>query len=423
MRSLFPFLQWIPAWRSPGTIRADAMAGLTGAMLVLPQGVAFASLAGLPPEHGLYAAMVPCIVAALFGSSRLMVTGPANAISLALLTLVTPLAQVGSAQYIALVTTLTFMVGAFMLLLGLARAGTLIAKIPESVILGFTAGAAVLIIASQVAPALGISRSSGITLASAVLNVWVRLDQVGLMPVLTATVTVAAVSLTRRCNLRGPAMLIGLAIGSLFAALAAQVHPSWHTSTGFQGTTAPFPPFSLPSFEATTLQSLLAAATTLTFLALAEATAIGRAIAIKGRERFNANQEILGQGLANLAGAFFSAYPSSGSFNRSTANVEAGARTPLSAVCAAGILMLLLAFLSELTGQIPIAAIAGVLLIVGCKLIGVQELKHTWQADPQARWPMSATFIGTLVFPLEGALLCGMLCAWAVKRLQSSARK
>ncbi|MFM1855909.1 MAG: hypothetical protein RLZ83_1218, partial [Pseudomonadota bacterium] len=156
-----PLMRWRDEWRQPGAVRADLMAGLTGAIVVLPQGVAFATLAGMPPQYGLYAAMVPCIVAAVFGSSRLMVTGPANAISLTTMALVAPLATVGSPQYVSLVLTLTFLVGALQLLLGLARAGSLVDKVPHSVVVGFTAGAAVLIANSQVGPLLGIALPRG----------------------------------------------------------------------------------------------------------------------------------------------------------------------------------------------------------------------------------------------------------------------
>ena len=126
MRLGLPILRWRDEWRQPGALRADLLAGLTGAVVVLPQGVAFATLAGMPPQYGLYAAMVPCIVAALFGSSRLMVTGPANAISLTTMALMAPLAVVGSERYVELVLTLTFLVGALQLLLGLARAGSIV---------------------------------------------------------------------------------------------------------------------------------------------------------------------------------------------------------------------------------------------------------------------------------------------------------
>ena len=156
-----PISRWLPELREPGAVRADVLAGLTGAIVVLPQGVAFATLAGMPPEYGLYGAMVPCIVAALFGSSRLMVTGPATAISLTTLALIAPLATPGSPHYIALVLTLTFLVGALQLALGLARAGRLIDLVPHSVIVGFTAGAAILIINSQIGPFLGLDLPRG----------------------------------------------------------------------------------------------------------------------------------------------------------------------------------------------------------------------------------------------------------------------
>ncbi len=145
-----PFLRWLPEYQRPGVVRTDLLAGLTGAIVVLPQGIAFALLAGMPPHYGLYAAMVPCIIAALFGSSRLMVTGPANAISLTTMALIAPLAIPESQHYVALVLTLSFLIGAIQIALGLGGAGKWVEKVPHSVIVGFTAGAAVLIINSQV---------------------------------------------------------------------------------------------------------------------------------------------------------------------------------------------------------------------------------------------------------------------------------
>ncbi len=156
-RRLFPFLNWLPQWPKSGHVQSDFWAGLTGATVVLPQGVAFATLAGMPPQYGLYAAMVPCVVAALWGSSRVMVTGPANAISLTTLALVAPLAIPGSPDYVALVLSLTFMVGVLQLTIGISGLGRLVEKVPHAVILGFTIGAAVLIANSQVGTALGLS--------------------------------------------------------------------------------------------------------------------------------------------------------------------------------------------------------------------------------------------------------------------------
>jgi len=161
MRWQLPFSKWLPEYRTPGVIRADIFAGLTGAIVVLPQGIAFALLAGMPPQYGLYAAMIPCLIAALFGSSRLMVTGPANAISLTTMALIAPLALPESDQYVGYVLTLSFLVGALQLLLGIVKAGKWVEKIPHSVIVGFTVGAAILIINSQIGTLFGISIPRG----------------------------------------------------------------------------------------------------------------------------------------------------------------------------------------------------------------------------------------------------------------------
>ena len=152
-----PFLLWWPLLRNPGVLRADVLAGITGAIVVLPQGIAFATLAGMPPQYGLYAAMLPCLVAALFGSSRVMMTGPANAIALTTGVLMAPIALAGSDDYVKLVVTLSFLVGVLQILLGLARAGRLIEKVPHSVIVGFTCGAAVLIVSAQLPVLTGVS--------------------------------------------------------------------------------------------------------------------------------------------------------------------------------------------------------------------------------------------------------------------------
>ena len=156
-----PFSKWLPEYKNPGIVRADVLAGLTGAIVVMPQGIAFALLAGMPPQYGLYAAMVPCLIAALFGSSRLMVTGPANAISLTTMALIAPLALPESNTYVSYVLTLSFLVGIIQLVLGFSKAGNWVEKVPHSVIVGFTAGAAILIINSQLGTLLGISIPKG----------------------------------------------------------------------------------------------------------------------------------------------------------------------------------------------------------------------------------------------------------------------
>jgi len=406
--------------REPGAARADVLAGLTGAIVVLPQGVAFATLAGMPPEYGLYGAMVPCVMAALFGSSRLMVTGPATAISLTTLALIAPLATPGSPNYIALVLTLTFLVGALQFMLGLARAGRLIDFVPHSVIVGFTAGAAILIINSQIGPFLGLDLPRGTSVIDNVRAALAQLRNVAPAAPLVGALTIVAVLAWRPLNRWVPAMLAGVVIGSVAAWLLAQHVPQWPVLATVQALPGALPPLSMPDLSLDTIRVLFGATLVMTLLALTEAVAIARALATKHGDKLDGNQEFIGQGLANLAGAFFSAYPSSGSFNRSGVNVASGARTPFAAICAALFLLLILFFVAPLARYLPFAVIAALLFLVAWGLIDHREIVRIWHEERAQRWTMSVTFIATITLSLEWAILLGITVALITQRFNRS---
>ena len=411
-----PFMRWQAEWRQPGTVRADLLAGLTGAVVVLPQGMAFATLAGLPPQYGLYAAMLPCVVAALCGSSRLMVSGPANAISLTTMALIAPLAAVGSPDYIRLVLTLTFLVGAMQLLLGLARAGKLVDKVPHSVVVGFTAGAAVLIVNSQLGPLLGLTLPRGSSVLQNLHAVAQRALEVQWPALLCGLATVVAAVVWRPLNRYVPAMLVAVVAGtSVSLALRAAV-PAWPPLATVQALPGALPPLSWPDLSVETVRSLFGATLVMTLLALTEAAAIAKAVARKFGDTLDGNREFIGQGLANLAGAFFSAMPSSGSFNRSGVNVEAGARTPLAAASAAVFLVLLLLFVSNWVALLPLAVIAGLLLVVAWGLIDRREMVRMWREERAERLPLAVTLIGTVTLSLEWAILLGITSALLARR-------
>ena len=412
-----PFLRWQDDWRQPGVVRADLLAGLTGAVVVLPQGVAFATLAGLPPQYGLYAAMLPCIVAALFGSSRLMVTGPANAISLTTMALVAPLAAVGSPDYIRLVLTLTFLVGLMQVMLGLARVGALIDKVPHSVVVGFTAGAALLIFNSQLAPVLGLSVPRGVSVWVNLQNVWAQLTSFNPAALTAALATLALAVLAKPITRIVPAMLVAVVGGSLCAMALAAYLPQWPALAMVSALPGPLPPLSWPDLSVDTVRSLFGATLVMTLLGLTEAAAIARAVARKNKDTLDGNQEFIGQGLANLAGSFFSALPSSGSFNRSGVNVESGARTPLAAASAAVFLVLLLSFVAPLASHLPVAVVAGLLFVVAWGLIDFAEMRRIWDEERQERVPLVVTLIATVTLSLEWAILLGITSALIARRL------
>ncbi len=409
-----PFIRWLPPWRQPAVVRADLLAGLTGATVVLPQGVAFATLAGMPPAYGLYAAMVPCVGAALFGSSRLMVTGPANAISLTTMALVAPLAAVGTPEYVRLVLTLTFFVGAMQLLLGLSRAGSWVDKVPHSVIAGFTAGAAVLIVNSQVGTLLGLDLPRGLSVFKTLQAVLASAQAVQLLPILAAAATMLINWLALRRSRFVQPILLAVIGGSAITWLAARFWLGGRPAT-VEALPGALPPMSLPDLGL--LPSLATAALTMTLLAVTEAMAIAKAVARRSSEALDGNQELIGQGLANLAGAFFSSYPASGSFNRSGVNVAAGARTPLAAISAACLLVIILSLVAPWARYLPLAVIAGLLCVVAAGLVHVKELKQLWRDEPWDRPALLVTFVATVSLSLEWAILLGLAAAWAGRRL------
>lgn len=405
---LFPFLSWRHRVTA-ATLRADALAGVVGALVVLPQGVAYATLAGMPPQYGLYAAIVPAIVAALWGSSWHLVSGPTNALSLVVLATVAPLALPGSADYVLLVLTLTLLVGLMQLGMGLARLGALVNFISHTVIVGFTAGAAILIVAAQLPKFFGVA-STGSASFFATVHAFAR-GLAGLDIAVTATgvVTLAVALVSRRMLRRVPYMVVAMVAGSVFAYALRRLGLGTIPTVG--ALPSGIPQLSMPSFDPETWSRLVPAALALTVLGLTEAVSIARAIAQKSGQRIDGNQEFVGQGLSNIAGAFTSAYPSSGSFNRSGVNYEAGARTPVAAVSAALLLVIILIAVAPLAAYLPHAVMAALLFVVAWGLIDFAEIRRVAQTSRGDLVVLAVTFVATLTIALEVAIFVGMLAS------------
>jgi sulfate permease, SulP family len=404
-RRIFPFLRW---WNFIGwdTLRADLMAGLTGAVIVLPQGVAFAMIAGLPPEYGLYTAIVTPVVAALFGSSLHLISGPTTAISIIVFSTVSELTEPGSADYIRIVLTLTFLAGVYQLAFGLARLGTLVNFVSHSVVVGFTSGAAILIATSQMKHVLGLAISRG----HSFLHVWVeifhQIPQINLFVLAVAVVTLATAILFRITIPRWPGMLFAMIIGSL---ACLSMDGSSHGAALIGRMPARLPPLSLPDFSPDTIRLLAPKALAVALLGLIEALSIGRSIAARSRQPIDGNQEFIGQGLSNIIGSFFSSYAGSGSFTRSGINYQAGAITPLSAVFSAGLLALLLLLIAPLTAYLPIAAMGGIILLVAYHLIDLHHIRTIIRTSGEETAVMLTTFLATLFLDLEFAIYAGVL--------------
>jgi SulP family sulfate permease len=408
LNRLLPFMQWQHLVDRQST-RADLIAGITGALIVLPQGVAFATIAGMPPEYGLYAAMIPAIIAALFGSSWHLVSGPTTAISIAVFAAMSPLADPGSPEFISMVLTLTFLVGLFQLILGLARMGVLVNFISHTVVIGFTAGAAVLIAASQVKNFFGIPIERGAPFHVVIERFIEQFGNINPWVTLVGGVTLATGILAKRYIPKLPYMIVAMVVGSVVAFLLNLELGAETTLIKTVGALpAQLPPLSLPDFSYDTIHKVLFPALVVTLLALTEAVSISRAIAVKSEQRIDGNQEFIGQGLSNLVGSFFSSYASCGSFNRSGVNYAAGAKTPMATVYASIFLLLILFLVAPLASYLPTAAMAGILFLVAWGLIDfhhIASISKTSRAETVILW---VTLLGTLV-DLEKGIFFGIL--------------
>jgi SulP family sulfate permease len=405
---LLPFLRWMPAVTRQ-TLKADAVAALTGAMIVLPQAVAFATIAGLPPEYGLYAAMIPAIVAALWGSSWHLVSGPTTAISIVVFAAISPLAEPGSPQFIALVLTLTLLAGVIQLAMGLARLGGLVNFISHTVIIGFTAGAAILIAASQIKNFFGLDMPRGAHFHEVLIQFGSHLGDIQPWVLTVGVVTLVSGLLARRYLQKLPYMIVAMVVGSVAAALLNAQFGTEATGIRTVGAlVASFPPLSVPDFSLTAIKQTIFPATIIAILALTEAVAIARSVAVKSDQRIDSNQEFVGQGLSNIAGSFFSSYASSGSFNRSGVNYASGAKTPLAAALSAVFLLAIVLLVAPLAAYLPVPAMAAILFIVAWSLIDFHHIGEIFKRHKRERVVLALTFVGTLV-DLEKGIFLGIL--------------
>ena len=405
LAKIFPFILWFRL-TTIETIKADFFAGLTGAIIVLPQSVAFATIAGMPPEYGLYTAMVVPIIAALFGSSFHLVSGPTTAISIVVFAAVSKYAAPGSEEFVALALTLTFLAGVYQLVFGLAKFGLLVNFVSHNVVIGFTAGAALLIASSQIPYILGIHIPRG----EGFINTWIDLysgvGEFNIYLLIVGLGTLVSAIIIKLVRPKFPYLLIGMFVGGFLAFYLSSFTDSIET-VGVMP--AYFPPLSSPNFSLNSLKSLAPEAFAIALLGLIEASSIGRSIATKSNQRINPSQEFIGQGTSNIVGSFFSGYASSGSFTRTGVNFESGARTPLSAILAALFLMVIVLLVGPLISYLPYAAMAGIILIVAYNLIDFQSIKKTFTYSKSESVIFTATFLSTLLFELEFAIYLGVL--------------
>ena len=403
--AIFPFLHWIKLVNK-ASVKADLVAGLTGAVIVLPQGVAFATIAGLPPEYGLYTAMVTPIIAALFGSSLHLVSGPTTAISIVVFSAVSHHVAPGTPEFVSLALTLTFIAGVYQMAFGLARLGALVNFVSHTVVIGFTAGAAILIATSQLKHITGIYVPKGETFVHTWVDLYAGINDSNIYLILIAAVTLLTSIASKKLVPKAPNLLIGMVVGSLTALYFQQLTDGIKLVGEIP---AHLPPLSSPDFSLETIKVLAPEALAVALLGLIEAVSISRSIATRSNQRIDSNQEFIGQGMSNMVGSFFSSYAGSGSFTRSGLNYEAGAKTPLSAIFAAISLMGIVLLIAPLTAYLPIAAMGGVILLVAYNLVDFHHIVRILRFSRSESAILLTTFFATLFLELEFAIYLGVL--------------
>jgi len=378
-----PSLHWLPAYNSD-QLQGDLSAGLTVGVMLIPQGMAYAMIAGLPPVYGLYASTIPLILYALLGTSRQLAVGPVAMVSLLTAAGVATLAEPGSDTYIALAIALALMVGIIQFLLGAFRLGFLVNFLSHPVVSGFTSAAALIIGFSQLKHLLGISLPKGGHVHEILLAAVRQIDQVHLPTFLLGAGGILVILVARRIDRRIPAPLLAVLLGILAVSILGLdqlgVRIVGEIPVGL-------PSLSLPALNGSVIQSLLATALAISLVSFMESIAVAKAIQSRHRvDELDPNQELIALGAANIGGAFFQSYPVTGGFSRTAVNDQAGARSGLASIISAGLILLTLLFLTPLFHNLPNAILAAVIMVAVFGLIDYKEVIHLWHTDRSDLW-------------------------------------
>lgn len=400
---------------APGDLRADLFAGLTVGVVLIPQGMAYALIAGLPPVYGLYAAVVPMAVYALLGTSRHMSVGPVAMAALLVASAVAPLAAGDPTRYVTIAVALSGLIGVIQLLMGLFRAGFLVNLLSHPVLAGFTSAAAIMIATSQLGglTGLGIGKGHVHEILIEFASTWRATHSLTLAVGLGSIVATLAL---RRFVPKLPAPMTVVAVGTA---------ASWLLGWGDLGVdivgtvpsglpTLATPGFALPGVATlgvalswSEVMALVPAAVAISLVGFMESIAVSKVYAARFRYDIDADQELKALGLANMFGAFFQSFPVTGGFSRTAVNVDSGARTQLSALVSAGVISVTLLFLTPLFRHLPKAILAAIIVVAVAGLVDVRGARELWQIDRRDFGLMLATFLATLTLGIEEGILVG----------------
>ena len=426
-----PILDWGRRY-DRGQFTGDMVAAVIVTIMLIPQSLAYALLAGMPPEAGIYASIAPIMLYAIFGTSRALAVGPVAVVSLMTAAAVGNIAESGTAGYITAALTLAFLSGAMLMALGLFRLGFLANFLSHPVIAGFITASGILIAASQLRHILGIE-AEGHTLIEILASLWAHLDEVNAITlVLGVTVTGflfwvrgGLKPLLRRLGM-GPRMAeIGAKTGPVLAIVGTTL-AVWAFDLGARGVAIvgevpqSLPPLTLPSFSPDLLSQLFVPALLISVIGFVESISVAQTLAAKKRQRIDPDQELIGLGSANLGAAFTGGFPVTGGFSRSVVNFDAGAETPAAGAFTAVGLALAALFLTPLIYFLPKATLAATIIVAVLSLVDFSILKRAWAFSHADFAAVSVTILFTLLFGVEAGVTAGVATSILVHLYKTS---
>ncbi|MEY2957754.1 MAG: sulfate permease, partial [Actinomycetota bacterium] len=410
LQRIAPITWWGPRYQR-GDIRGDLIAGITISALLIPQGLAYALLAGLPPQVGLYASIAPVIAYAVFGTSRQLALGPVAIVSLMTATTLGKLYEQGSESYLAAAAVLALLVGAVHLVLRFGRLGFVTNFLSHSVLVGFTAASAIVIVASQIKHVLGVKIPRTESVLETAIEVVRAADGTHAPTLALGSAAIAAFLVLRRVAKRVPAALAVL-LGSLLVTIALDLETRGVATVG--DIPSGLPGFAIPDFDADALGSLTTSAIAITLVGFMESIAVAKVYARRHRYAIDPNQELFALGMANVTAGVFGGYPVTGGFSRTAVSDAAGTKTPLASIIAAVLIVIAVLFLTPVFALLPQAALGATIIVAVLNLIDVKEMRHIGHVKRSDLVGLSVSFGATLALGIETGMVIAIVASMLV---------
>ena len=417
MKRFFPILEWLPKYNKT-QFKGDLSAGLTVGVMLIPQGMAYAMLAGLPPIYGLYASIFPLLIYPIFGTTRQLGIGPVALDSLLVAAGIGAIATAGSSEYVMLAILLAFITGILLLIMGIFRLGFLVNFPSRPVISGFTSAAAIIIAISQLKHLLGINIERSKFAHQTLFDIFRNIGETNFYTLIIGIIAIVILLLIKKYKKAFPSQLVVVILGILtvwgFDLQSKAVKIIGKIPEGL-------PSFQIPNITIENILTLLPIAITIALIAFMETISVGKALQAKEKTyEIRPNQELIALGFSNIIGSFFQSYNITGGFSRSAVNEQAGAKTGISSMISAGLIVLTLLFLTSLFYYLPNAILAAIIIVAVLGLVNIRMVKYLWLTDKSDFWMLVLTFGGTLFLGMEYGVLVGIIMSLLVLLMKTT---